>query len=72
MKKLTGQYWENLERMRYRRDNPVKTWEGMKEKLMLKYVQIRSTFPQSAVIEQVQQANLRKQVSHRLITKFDE
>jgi len=38
MMKLTGQYWENLERMRYKRDDPVETWEGMKEKLMLKYV----------------------------------
>jgi len=40
--KLTGQagqYWENLERMmRYRREDPVDTWESMKEKLMLKYV----------------------------------
>ena len=40
--KLTGQagkYWENLERMmRYRREDPVETWEGIKEKLMLKYV----------------------------------
>jgi len=35
----TGQYWENLERMiRYRREDSVKTWEGMKKKLMLKYV----------------------------------
>ena len=41
--KLTGQavqYWENLERMmRFRRDDPVETWEGMKEKLRLKYIQ---------------------------------
>jgi len=40
--KLTGQagqYWENLERMmRYRREDPVETWESMKEKHMLKYV----------------------------------
>jgi len=40
--KLTGQagqYWENLERrMRYRREDPVDTWEGMKEKFMLKSV----------------------------------
>jgi len=40
--KLTGhggQYWKNLERMvRYRREDPVETWEGMKEKLMLKYI----------------------------------
>jgi len=40
--KLTGQdgqYWKNLERvMRYRREDPVETWEGMKEKLRLKYV----------------------------------
>ena len=40
--KLTGQagqYWENLERMmRYRREDPVDTWESMKEKLMMKYV----------------------------------
>ena len=40
--KLTGQagqYWENLERMmRYRREDPVETWKGMKEKLMLKYI----------------------------------
>ena len=39
--KLTGQagqYWENLKRMmRYRRKDPVETWEGMKEKLILKY-----------------------------------
>ena len=35
----TGQYWENLKRMmRYRRDDPVDIWEGMKEKLILKYV----------------------------------
>jgi len=28
-----GQYWENLERMmKYRRDDPVETWEGMKKK----------------------------------------
>ena len=33
------QYWKNLERMmRYRREDPVETWEGMKEKFMLKYV----------------------------------
>ena len=33
-----GQYWKILERMmRYRREDPVDTWEGMKEKLMLKY-----------------------------------
>jgi len=42
MMKLTGQarqYWENLERMmRYRRDDLVKTWEGTKEKLRLKYI----------------------------------
>jgi len=41
MMKLTGQagqYWENLERMmRYKRDDLVDTWDGMKEKLMLKY-----------------------------------
>ena len=39
--KLTGQagqYLKNLEKMRYRREDPVETWEGMKEKLMLKYV----------------------------------
>jgi len=40
--KLTGQaghYWENLERMMgYRREDPVETWEGMKEKLILKYI----------------------------------
>jgi len=37
--KQTRQYWENLERMtRYRRDDPVETWEGMNEKLMLKYI----------------------------------
>ena len=38
--KLTGQagqYWKNLERMmRYRRDDLVETWEGIKEKLKLK------------------------------------
>ena len=38
--KLTGQvgqYWENLERMmRYRRDDLVLTWEGIKVKLKLK------------------------------------
>ena len=34
-----GQYWKNLERvMRYRMDDLVETWEGMKEKLRLKYV----------------------------------
>ena len=42
MMKLTGQarqYWENPKRMiRYRRDDPLKTWEGMKEKVRLKYV----------------------------------
>jgi len=42
MMKLIGQvrhYWENFERvMRYRRDEPVETWEGMKEKVRLKYV----------------------------------
>ena len=42
MMKLTGQvgqYWENFERMmRYRREDLVETWEGMKEKVMLKYV----------------------------------
>ena len=40
--KLTGQagqYWENLERMmRYKREDPVDTWESMKEKLILKYI----------------------------------
>jgi len=40
--KLTGQagqYWENLKKMiRYRREDPVETRKGMKEKLMLKYV----------------------------------
>ena len=39
--KLTGQYWENLERMmRYRRRDPIETWESMKEKLMLKYISL--------------------------------
>jgi len=34
-----GQYCENLEMMMgYRREDPVETWESMKEKLMLKYV----------------------------------
>ena len=34
-----GQYKENLERiMRYKRDDPVETWESMKEKLKLKLV----------------------------------
>ena len=40
--KLTGQagqYSKNLERMmRYRKEDPVETWESMKEKIMLKYV----------------------------------
>ena len=44
MMKLTGQakqYWKNLERiMRCRREDPVETWECMKEKLRLKYVQL--------------------------------
>jgi len=44
MMKLIGQarqYWENQERMmRYRRKDPVQTWEGMKEKLILKYVSL--------------------------------
>jgi len=39
--KLIGQaekHWENLEKMMtYRKDDSVKTWEGMKEKIMLKY-----------------------------------
>ena len=42
MMKPTGearQYWENLERMmRYKMDDLVETWEGMKEKFRLKYV----------------------------------
>ena len=42
MLKLTGQagqFWENLEKiMRYIREEPVETWEGMKEKFMFKYV----------------------------------
>jgi len=34
-----GQYWKNLERiMKYRREDPVGTWEGIKDKLRLKYV----------------------------------
>jgi len=40
--KLTGQagqYWKNFERMmRYEKEDPVKTWEGMKEKFRLKYI----------------------------------
>jgi len=32
--KQTRQYWENLERMmRYKREDPVETWDGMKKKL---------------------------------------
>ena len=53
--------------MRYRREDPVETWEGHEREA---YVEIRSTFLQSAIIAQMEYVNSRKQVGYRLHRKI--
>ena len=69
--KLTGQakqYWENLERMiRYRRDDPVETWEGIKDKL--KYISL--SFSQQ-ILDKWNKLTQGNNLATYYITKFDE
>jgi len=71
--KLTGQagqYWEILKRMiRYRREDPVETWEGMKEKLILKYVSL--SFSQQ-LLDKWNRSTHRNKSATDYIAKFDE
>jgi len=72
MMKLTGQagqYWENLERMMYRMDDPVETWKGMKEKLMLKYV---SSFFSQQLLDKWNRLTQENKLATEYIAKFDE
>ena len=55
--------------MRYRREDPVDTWEGMKEKLMLKYVP--PSFSQQLSDKWNRWTQGNKSVTD-YITKFDE
>ena len=54
--------------MRYKRDNPVETWKGMKEKLMLKYVS--SSFSYQLLDKWNRLTQWNKSVTD--YTKFDE
>jgi len=53
--------------MRFRKDRPVETWEGMKEKLRLKYVLL--SFSQQ-LLHRWNVLNSRKQVGYRLHRKI--
>jgi len=55
--------------MRYKREDPVKTWEGMKEKLMLKYVPL--SFSQQLLNKWNRLIQGNKSTTE-YITKFDE
>ena len=71
--KLTGQaiqYWENLERMnRFRRDDPVETWDDMNDKLRLKY--LLPSFSQQ-LLDKWNMLTQGNKSATDYITKFDE